>query len=383
MKILIAVMMLALGAATASAQSLDDLNIQIHGYATQGFLYTTQNNFLTTESSNGSPGWTEAVINVGAQPISKLRIAVQARYQLLGNYANGITLDWASADYKAAEFFGVRFGKVKVPSGLFNDIQDIDPAYNWALLPQGVYPLSSRNGQLATYGAVLYGTVDLPSKLGKLEYRAWAGEKTLPSNDGYWITFNEEGITLPNGLAGVGIGEALHWKTPLPGLMVGASLSESRTSRAPLLLSGAVPGSFTTSPFFEPDFFVRYDHKKLMVAAETNRQAASYVLTFGGPITPARFDLRANYVMASYRLTEKLTAGVYNSQFFDVAVPPGQARFSKDWAFSGRYDITQYIYAKAEEHFINGTAIGYDTTLNPNGLKPTTRLTVLKIGVSF
>ena len=28
----------------ASAQSLDDLYIQIHGNATQGFLYTTQNN---------------------------------------------------------------------------------------------------------------------------------------------------------------------------------------------------------------------------------------------------------------------------------------------------------------------------------------------------
>jgi hypothetical protein len=29
------------GACSANAQSLDDLNIQIHGYATQGFLYTT------------------------------------------------------------------------------------------------------------------------------------------------------------------------------------------------------------------------------------------------------------------------------------------------------------------------------------------------------
>ena len=46
---------LALQALPGVAQSLDDLNIQIHGYATQGFLYTTQNNIFTTSSNNGSP----------------------------------------------------------------------------------------------------------------------------------------------------------------------------------------------------------------------------------------------------------------------------------------------------------------------------------------
>ena len=49
-----------------SAQSLDDLNIQLHGYATQGFLYTTNNTILTTSSSDGSPAWTEAVVNLSS-----------------------------------------------------------------------------------------------------------------------------------------------------------------------------------------------------------------------------------------------------------------------------------------------------------------------------
>jgi hypothetical protein len=104
-KLLVGAMALALGAIPATAQSLDDLNIQIHGYATQGFLYSTNNNFFTTSSSNGSPAWTEAVLNVGAQPIPKLRVSVQARYFLLGNYGNAITLDFASADYKVNDKF--------------------------------------------------------------------------------------------------------------------------------------------------------------------------------------------------------------------------------------------------------------------------------------
>jgi hypothetical protein len=41
-------------AVTGYAQSLEELNIQVHGYATQGFLYTTNNNIFTTNSSEAA-----------------------------------------------------------------------------------------------------------------------------------------------------------------------------------------------------------------------------------------------------------------------------------------------------------------------------------------
>ena len=107
-KILVGAIAFVLGAgAPGFAQSLDDLNIQIHGYVTQGFLYTTNNNIFTATTSDGSPAWTEAVINVSSQPIPKLRIAVQARYYLLGNFGDAIILDWAAGDYKVDDRFGV------------------------------------------------------------------------------------------------------------------------------------------------------------------------------------------------------------------------------------------------------------------------------------
>ena len=219
-RLLVGAMALALGAIPATAQSLEDLNIQIHGYATQGFLYTTNNNIFTTSSSDGSPEWTEAVLNVGAQPTPKLHVGVQARYFLLGNFGDAITLDWAAADYKFNDKFGVRFGKVKTPSGLFNETQDIDPSYMWSLLPQGIYPITSRNSLLAHYGGVAYGTLNL-QRAGKLDYRGWSGEREIEGNDGYWVSFAESGITLPNGVSGLLNGGALHWKTPLSGLMLG------------------------------------------------------------------------------------------------------------------------------------------------------------------
>jgi hypothetical protein len=385
-KILVGAIALALGAgAQGFAQSLEELNIQIHGYATQGFLYTTNNNILTTHSSDGSPAWTEAVLNIGAQPVPKLRIAVQGRYFLLGNFGNSITLDWAAADYKADEHLGVRFGKVKTPSGLFNDVQDIDPSYIWSLLPQSVYPITSRNSILAHYGGVAYGTFKLGAKVGKLEYRGWGGERQIGANDGYTLAQTEAGILAPNGIGGATYGAAVHWRTPLSGLMIGASDSKQPTWSAQITTgNGFLTGTEFIAPFNEQNFFALYEKNKVMVAAEYGRLPVSVALQFTGlPPSHERIDYQNWYAMASYKLTSKLTAGVYDSQQVNHEAALGPARYSKDWTFSGRYDFSQYLYAKAEEHIIDGTAIGYDTDLNPNGLQPNTKLTILKVGVSF
>jgi hypothetical protein len=385
-RILAGAIVLALGVgAHGFAQSLDELNIQIHGYATQGFLYTTNNNILTTHSSDGSPAWTEAVLNVGAQPIPKLRIGVQGRFFLLGNFGNSVTLDWAAADYKPDERLGVRFGKVKTPSGLFNDIQDIDPSYIWSLLPQSIYPINSRNSILAHYGGVAYGTFKLGAKAGKLEYRGWGGERQIGSGDGYLLVQAEAGLLLPNGLGGATYGAAVHWRSPLSGLMIGASAGKDPEWTAKLTAgNGALTGTESTAPLNIPSYFALYEKNKVMVAAEYSRLPVSITLQFTGlPPSYERIDYRSWYAMASYKLTSKLTAGVYDSQQFNRQAALGPARYSKDWTISGRYDFGQYLYAKAEEHIIDGTAVGYDTDLNPNGLKPNTKLTILKVGVSF
>jgi hypothetical protein len=106
-KIVLALIAPMLSAVTLCGQSLDELNIQIHGYATQGFVYTTNNNWNSMNSTDGSPAWTEAVFNVTAQPDPKLRVGAQVRYFLMGDsFGNAITLDWASADYKVNDKFG-------------------------------------------------------------------------------------------------------------------------------------------------------------------------------------------------------------------------------------------------------------------------------------
>jgi len=370
----------------AVSQSLEDLNIQIHGYATQGFLYTTSNNILTTNSSDGSPAWMEAVVNVSAQPAPKLRVGVQARYYLLGNLGNAITLDWAAADYKANDHFGVRFGKVKTPDGLLNESQDIDPSYLWSLLPQGVYPLTSRNSQLAHYGGVVYGSYALGKQLGKLDYRGFGGERVLSADDGYYMMVRETGTNHVDGLHRAIFGTALHWRTPLTGLMLGSSYIRNEPSVSPL--SGTYTGTESFRAYNQPSFFARYETGKIMVAGEYVRiaQTGSALISLSASsvpfVAPIYFDNRPWYVMASYKVTEKFTAGAYHSQIFDHK-DVSTSRYEKAWVLSGRYDFSQFLYAKVEQHFIDGTKVDFDNNLNLGGLKPTTKLTILKVGVSF
>lgn len=98
------------------------------------------------------------VVNLAVEPQSRLRIGIQARYFLLGNYGNAIALDWAQADLKVNERFGFRVGKVKTPVGLLNDTQDVDSVHLWVLLPQSVYPLSSRD-------SILTGSLTPPGRV--------------------------------------------------------------------------------------------------------------------------------------------------------------------------------------------------------------------------
>jgi hypothetical protein len=379
MKRILAIVAVSLaGALPAVTQSLDDLNIQLHGYATQGFLYTTHNNAFYTESSNGSPAWTEAVLNVSAVPIPKLRVAVQARYALLGTSGNAITLDWAAADYKVNDRFGVRFGKVKTPWGLFNETQDIDSSYMWSLLPQSIYDITTRNADLSHIGGVAYGTLRLDPRIGKFEYRGWGGEALIPKDDGQFADLVASGNAPLNPFTYVIYGGALHWLTPLPGLRLGAS--DTLANRASVALVGGIE---TIAPWNNESLFAKYEKNKVMIAYEWNRQASPGSLDLIGlPSTSVNSDPRAWYAMATYKMTGKLSVGAYDSQASDHQAPLGPDRYTKDWTFSGRYDINEFIYIKAEQHFIDGTSPGFEDA-NNTVLLPNTRLTALKVGVSF
>lgn len=59
--------------------------VQFHGFASQGFVYTDQNNWLTMHSSQGSGAFTDFGANISTQVTDKFRLGAQIYDRNLGN----------------------------------------------------------------------------------------------------------------------------------------------------------------------------------------------------------------------------------------------------------------------------------------------------------
>ena len=69
-----------------------DRTVQLHGFASQGFVYTDQNNWLTLHSSQGSGAFTDFGANASMQVTDKFRVGAQVYDRNLGTWESGIPL---------------------------------------------------------------------------------------------------------------------------------------------------------------------------------------------------------------------------------------------------------------------------------------------------
>ncbi|MGC2480837.1 MAG: hypothetical protein WA423_13530, partial [Candidatus Sulfotelmatobacter sp.] len=209
---------------------LFDRTVQVHGFVSQGFVYTGGNNWLTMNSSGGSAAWTDFGLNMSTQVTDRLRIGAQGYDRNLGQLGQyHPSLDWAVADYRFKSWFGVRGGKVKTTLGLYNDTQDLDFLRPFALLPQSVYPIDLRDATIAHLGGDVYGNISLKRRLGDLSYTVFAGHRSDSIYSGYPYLLSQFG-TLFKSFGGLQYGADLRWNTPLKGVLIGASRLDQDTT---------------------------------------------------------------------------------------------------------------------------------------------------------
>lgn len=378
---LVGALILACWVANAWADGPEELNLQIHGFATQAFLYSNANNYLGMNTSSGSAAWNEAALNVNDQVSDKLRVGAQFHYTRLGDFGGeSLTLDWAMGDYKVNRWLGIRAGKVKIKWGLYNNTQDYDPGYMWSLLPEPIYGVDVRETDLSQLGVELYGRVPLTKRFGKLDYSGYYGDYYDASDDGYAEQFKEQGLNFVHPAAGKSPGFDLRWTTPLPGLTVGGSLMMYDAT------GNLTNGTYREPLTFWPTYYAQYDFRKFFVSGQYVKLVQYETITLSGqaPATDV-WDTRSWFVMGGYHLTDKLQAGAYytSSVLAGVENPSDPANFFHDWVASSRYDINSNFYAKLEAHFIDGNLVGFYGMNNPNGFKPRTNLLVAKIGFTF
>ena len=352
-------------------------NLQIHGFATQGFLYSSNNNYLTMKSSAGSLQWTEGAVSLTDSVTDNLRVGMQFHMFQMGQ-VGGPTLevDWASGDYQVDDHLGFRAGKVKIPVGLFNESQVVDSLFLWILLPQSLYPTDNRDFDLGVLGGEVYGSLDLGKRAGRVQYTGYVGEDSLDANGGYVELLQGYGLTFPSPPSGRAFGGDVRWTGR--GLTLG-------TSALCQNLDGTGPqGSIHLPAALNLSYYAEWKKGRWDLVGEYLRTPDRPVLMIGSAVFPLAFDQRGWYPMVTYRISQKLRVGSYYSHSVDKAADTSlPANYSKDWTISGRYDFNAYFYGKVEGHFLHGDGLGYYASANPNGLKPDSKMLAARIGFAF
>lgn len=117
--------------------------INWHGFLSQSFVATDENNYLGS-SSDGSFKFNSAGLNASWKANRRVQLSLQGLYKQIGNgKPKGVQLDYAIADLTLADEFdhggGLRFGRLKNPFGFFNETRDVAVTRPSLLLPESVY----------------------------------------------------------------------------------------------------------------------------------------------------------------------------------------------------------------------------------------------------
>jgi hypothetical protein len=395
------------GLLIAQEFKLLDRTVQVHGFASQGFVYSNENNWLSMDTSDGSAGFTDFGLNISAPVTDRLRVGAQIYDRNLGQLGQyHPSLDWAVADYRFKSWFGVRGGKVKTRLGLYNDTQDQDFLRVFALLPQSVYPTDLRDATIAHLGVDIYGNVSLRHGLGDLFYTLYVGHRSDSIYSGIAYLLTQYGIQ-GSSYRGLQYGGDLRWQTPVKGLLIGASrLNEDLTDNATIQNlfgpgGGRIPFVAVSKADWLNQFYGDYVIGKLRVDAEYRRNLHDEIINAGE--LESIIDARGWYVAGAYRVMKRLEVGSYYSRYSVTSVSGGPlavlfginqtdtgqpANHIYDKVITARFDLNRFWNVKIEGHFMDGYGAttypnGFYPLVNPSGFKPNTNALVLKTAVNF
>ncbi len=360
-------MVAAFGMLAMPAGAMTTGGVDIHGFISQGFLYSDEYNYLAHNSKDGSFEYNEFGINFSKNLTDKLRMGMQLFSRDIGDASNNkITVDWAYGDYRFQDWLGIQAGRIKIPMGLFNTIRDVDMLRTCIVLPQGIYNDWLRDYLIAMNGVGIYGNVDLGA-VGGLEYQALTGGIYSDPNSGI-SKFINDGLA-DRGVAAIGDTEtstsyagALRWETFVPGLRVGYSyLKMDQTMQL------GVNGTAVTSMENGSKIHIgsaEYMWNDLTLVAEYFQRDSEFRIMS----QQAEKTSECYYLMASYRFTDWFTLGAYYSVVYPdkddrdgddkvAAGEPDHSAWQKDLALSFRFDINEYMILKLEGHAVDGTGI--------------------------
>lgn len=361
MKVILTIAFIAsLAAAPAAVASEIWDSLQVHGFASQALVKTSDNRFFG-DSPETSFDFTEIGLNASLRPHSKVLVSGQLLVRRAGDMYDGTpSLDYALADVTALASekgrVGVRVGRIKNPFGLYNETRDVPFTRPSIFLPQVIYYDKVRNLVLSSDGVAVYG--DWFGENGDLSL-TFSGGRALIDENVEWAYLGTDwpGELKPDGIFWTG---SLWYST------VGERLK--------LGLSGAVSSMRFDSRFGSPlgdgttDFVYwiasfQYNAEDWTISSEFTREPIKW--RDYGPYFPNRkLTYEGYYLQGAYRLRQDLElmlryeegyANRYDRDGSKNGFPPPFSNFSKIWTAGVRWDINQHLMVRAEYQRHDGT----------------------------
>ena len=350
---------------TVNAYGMENGAVNIHGFLSQGYLQSDKHNAWTAETEDGTFQFNEMGLNFGTRLTDQLRMGIQFFAKDLGEVGNDeVIVDWAFADYRYRSWLGVRVGKIKKPTGLYNQSRDIDAARAEIFLPSCIYNEKYRSAALTTKGLAFYGT--LPAGF---EYQLAYGVMDIPADSQSVVQATSPyGISVTDTSVENSGNVQLNWVTPIDGLMLSTTLVDYDFD---------ANTSIGTYQFYGYHYYfgIEYIQNKITIASEY-KGGKNKLKIAGNKVSDISEE--NYYVKAAYRFNDLFEVGTYYSVYYpnkdnkdgDLQASRGQVKalaWLKDIAIFTRFDINESWIVKLEGHFMDGLAGGIETIGDETG----------------
>lgn len=362
------------------ALSFDDgiKNVDIHGFISQGYMKSTDNNeYMVYGTDDGTFQFNEIGINFSTSVSDILRIGTQLMAYDLGQLGNDeVIVDWAYADFSFREYLGIRAGLVKIPFALYNTQRDVDLLRSTIFLPQSVYgeffrDAFSRLKGFGIYGAlpfgfyyqIVYGVVPVRPEDGLTQtFATVLGTEPLETKIGSDYIWNLQWVSPwnPFGISSFKLGASAYTANDFE--ISGRGITYKGVH---LDIDIAVPHkpieAFVSSIEIIIDEFI--------FVTEYWKGYVDFKITnpIIGTLLESATHSEQYYFSLSYRLTDWLeVCGFYSVNYYDKYDRSGKKKtgiihdmpsdgYLKDSCIALRFDINDNWLIKCETHIMNGT----------------------------
>ena len=355
---------------SAAAATQDDRGVmdtlQVHGFVSQGFIITDDNNFFGPSSGGGgSLKFTEVGVNASLRPLPNTLVSGQVLSRRAGDEGEDAVprLDHGVLDYQFLSdenrSAGIQLGRFKNPFGFHNQTRDVAFTRPGILLPQSIYFDRTRSLGLAADGGSAYLSQRLAS--GDLRVQVGVGRPQAGRDLAQVLVLDEQ----PGSIDGrtSAIGQILYEHD---GGRFVAALSAARVrARFNSRSSGPGDGDFEFEPYI---LSLQYNSEDWSLTGEFALRKSS-LSGFQDEQSARNFDVTGESGYLQY--TRRFLADwqwflrydvLYldrddrdGRDFAEATQLPAHSRFAKDLTAGVQWRFHPQVLLSAEYHRVDGT----------------------------